>query len=375
MKILQVISDIEEEADGVASAVLGLTRSLESLQIDVGLACAKPINSRWLPKETLFGSLSKSAKWSLNTGLMRVVSKAANSYDIIHNHGLWNDINIVAGFVIPGKMAKLVTSPHGTLTKWALASSKHKKRVVWPLQQRVLSRANLIHVTSESELDDVRRNGFKSPVAVVPIGIDVVSFLKVVKPSSLKKLLFFSRVHPKKGVDRLICAWAKIQNEFPDWRLVIAGKGEEDYISFLKGLAVQQGVDRVEFMGPVYGDEKTKLYFEADIFILPTHSENFGIVVAEALACACPVIVGRGAPWAGVHENLCGWWVENDVGELAATLRIAMGLDSVALHSMGLAGREWMRRDFEWKSVGVKMNESYKWVMGEIDRPSWIVLD
>lgn len=375
MRVLQVASSVDEEADGVASAVLGLTENMVAYGYDVSLACATPLTTRILPPQSLTAASYQLVKWNLNIGLMKILSKAAKNFEIIHNHGLWNPINIAAGFVVPGKRAKLVTSPHGTLTEWALANSKYKKKALWPLQKRVLACADLIHVTSESELLDVRRAGFKCPVAVISIGID---FLPQLESRGLKEsntLLFLSRIHEKKGIDNLLYAWCRVQNDFPNWRVVIAGKGDRDYVNYIQGLAAQLAVRRVEFIGPKYGAEKNHLYAEADIFVLPTHSENFGIVVAEALVSGCPVVVGKGAPWEGVRRHGCGWWIDNNVDELATTLNVAMSTKGAVLREMGEAGRSWMHRDFSWLSMVQKMNTSYQWLLEGGSRPDWVVVD
>jgi glycosyltransferase involved in cell wall biosynthesis len=190
----------------------------------------------------------------------------------------------------------------------------------------------------------------------------------------VRTLLYLGRIHPIKGLDRLLRAWAELQPRYPQWRLVIAGKGEPEHVLEVKALATRLNLHRVSFPGPLYGEAKTKAYFDADLFVLPTHSENFGMVVAEALAHGCPAVVSCGAPWSGLKIEGCGWWVDNSVPSLVITLATAMQLPPDQLVNMGLSGRAWMERDFGWNAIGQKMDAAYRWVVKGGTRPVWIWL-
>lgn len=375
MKVLQLVSRVDEEADGVASAVLDLTHNMQKWGGNAKLACATPKNNRILPTGTCTANSTNLFRWDLNFGLISKLKHFSNEFDIIHNHGLWNPVNIAAGYLIPRSGCKLVTSPHGTLTEWAMNHSARKKKILWPLQRKVLENASLIHVTSESEYLDVRRLGLKNPIALINLGIDLPEFIKEKRRSDSKTLLFLSRVHEIKGINNLLLAWKEIQIQFPFWNLKIAGKGDENYVDKVKTLAEELGLERVQFCGPVYGADKINLYANSDLFILPTFSENFGIVVAEALSCGVPVVVGKGAPWEDVIKHNCGWWVDNSVDELVKILQKAMQLDNTTLSEMGDSGRNWMQHDFSWYGVVGKMHASYEWLFNKTSKPDWVILD
>ena len=240
------------------------------------------------------------------------------------------------------------------------------------------AKAHLLHATSEVEYNEIRSQGFTAPVAVIPNGIDVPT-LPVLPPcaadSKSRTLLFLSRIHPIKGLDRLLQAWVEIQGNHPDWRLVIAGRGDAAHVEEVKSLSAKIGALRVEFPGPLYGAAKSQAYWDADLFVLPTHSENFGMVVAEALAHGCPAIVSTGAPWPGLQTESCGWWVDNDVDTLAATLTGAMELPVDELPAMGQRGRAWMERDYGWTAIGQKMDAAYRWLLTGGNRPTWVKVD
>ena len=130
----------------------------------------------------------------------------------------------------------------------------------------------------------------------------------------------------------------------------------------LRALATALGLTRVSVEGPIYGDAKTAAYREADLFVLPTLNENFGLTVAEALAAGTPAISTKGAPWSGLESEGCGWWIDHGVEPLAAALAHAMALPRETLKAMGDKGREWMARDFSWDRVARDMLDVYLWL-------------
>jgi glycosyltransferase involved in cell wall biosynthesis len=272
-------------------------------------------------------------------------------------------VNVASGLVVPGRHAKLVTSPRGTLSPWALSRARQFKRILKPSQWRALERADLLHATSEAEYLEIRAQRLAAPVAVIPNGIDVPIELPVKRPGARRRLLFLGRIHPTKCIDRLLQAWRLVEPAFDDWDLTIAGRGDAAYELAMRELAAGLELKRATFVGPLYGDDKANAYRDADLFILPSHSENFGMVVAEALAHGCPVIASKGAPWEGLEREGCGWWVVHDVETLAATMDTAMRLQREKLAEMGARGREWLLRDFSWKSVASRMEAAYDWII------------
>jgi glycosyltransferase involved in cell wall biosynthesis len=375
MKLVHVVPHVNEEASGPSYSVPRLCQSLAARGHDVELSCLAArgeipgvvldVHPQWhLPK-----------RLAVSFGHARTLHHKARCADIVHNHSLWSMVNMAAGWVVPGKHAKLVTSPRGTLSPWARSRSKAIKRLLWPLQRRALARADLLHATSEGELAQIRALGFTAPVAVIPNGIDLPELIGSKPGSDIRTLLFLGRIHPTKCVDRLLRAWKTLQEHHPDWRLVIAGPGDPAYMQDLHVLATSLALERIHFTGPVYGVDKFRVYREAELFVLPSHSENFGMAVAEALAHGCPAVVSRGAPWAGLVTEGCGWWVDHAVAPLTTTLHEAMALSPPQLAGMGLKGREWMARDFGWDSVARRMEDAYRWTLQRGDRPYTVQLD
>lgn len=375
MKLVHVVPHVDKEASGPSYSVPHLCQSLAARGHEVELSCLAArgeipgvvldVHPQWpIPK-----------RFAVSFGHARALRHKAQRADIVHNHSLWSMVNIAAGWVVPGEHAKLVTSPRGTLSPWALSRSKAIKRVLWPLQRRALAKADLLHATSEGELAQIRALGFTSPVAVIPNGIDLPEVAGSKPIPGLRTLLFLGRIHPTKCVDRLLQAWKTLQGRHPDWRLVIAGPGDPAYMQGLHTLAESLALERIHFAGPAYGEDKSRAYREAELFVLPSHSENFGMAVAEALAHGCPVVVSRGAPWAGLEAEGCGWWIDHAIAPLTEALHEAMVLSPPQLAVMGLKGREWMARDFGWDSVARRMENAYRWILHGGDRPDSVQLD
>jgi glycosyltransferase involved in cell wall biosynthesis len=306
--------------------------------------------------------------------LVRAMRRNANQVDVVHNHGLWSMMNVAAGWVVPGRRAKLVVSPRGTLAPWALRRTRLLKTALWPLQRRSLSNASLIHATSEMELSEVRALGFRAPVCVIPNGVDLPSLENRIPKAHPRTLLYLGRIHPKKGIDDLLLAWKRIGASHPDWQLDIVGRGPEAYEKHLRDTAAEADIPRTRFLGAVYGDEKAATYQRASLFVLPTHSENFGMVVAEALANECPAIVSRGAPWAMLETEGCGWWIERNIDSLAHTLDTAMKLPPEQLDLMGRKGRHWVEKEYDWDVLAAQMSDAYGWLFHGGPKPACIKL-
>jgi glycosyltransferase involved in cell wall biosynthesis len=310
----------------------------------------------------------------LSPAMYRGMRRSVISADVVHSHGLWIAPNVYAGKAANHGGKSLVVSPRGMLAPGALQFSRMKKRIIWRLWQGPAYRnATLWHATSHQEADDIRGFGINAPIAVIPNGVDLTDQLASHAPAkSIRTVLFLSRIHPKKGLPSLIHAWEELSKDRPDWQLVIAGPDESGHRAALEKTVQQRQISRVSFRGPVYGKAKDGLLADADLFVLPTISENFGIAVAEALAAGVPAIVTNGAPWSGLETEKCGWWVKQGVEPLLTALKEATALSASHRKAMGLRGREWMQRDFGWEAIGQQMAFAYRWIIGHGDCPPYV---
>jgi len=183
--------------------------------------------------------------------------------------------------------------------------------------------------------------------------------------------LFLSRIHPVKGLLNLVAAWDRLRPA--GWRMVICGPDEGGHLEQVKRTVAKVGLSSAfEFKPAVYGLEKNALCASADLFVLPSFSENFGLVIAEALACGVPVITTKGTPWEELHTRQCGWWIDIGVEPLVAALREAMALSDEQRKVMGQRGRRLVEENYSWPKIGADMKAVYEWVLRSGPRPDCI---
>jgi glycosyltransferase involved in cell wall biosynthesis len=375
MRVLQTIAGLDEEQGGPSYSVPRLCKALTRVGVETSLlsvAASGQCGGTWEQD----GYLHKQFRWNYSTipvfqglrhseGLSRALRTAGDRTDVIHNHGIWLLPNIYAGHAASAAEKPLMVSPRGMLSPVALSFSRYKKKVFWKLlQESVIRGAACLHATSEQEYEEIRAFGLSNPVAIIPNGVDIPDLIadEELPRKAHRVALSLGRLHPKKGLDRLLNSWAKVEPSNGNWRLRIIGPSEDGYDKRLRELVQSLGLTRVSIEGPVYGEEKWKAYRAADLFILSTLNENFGLTVAEALAAGTPVISTKGAPWSALEAEGCGWWVDHGVELLAAALSKAMALPEGNLKAKGAAGRAWMKRDYSWERVAQDMADVYSWL-------------
>lgn len=286
-------------------------------------------------------------------------------FNLIHLHGIWSPYLAVAALVSRRHGIPLVISPHGCLEPWALRNKYLKKLLALKIYQgAALRSASLLVATADQELRNLRNLGFKQPIAVVPNGVDAGPVPQGRVHPEIKTFLFLSRVHPIKGLLDLVEAWALVRQ--PGWRILIAGGDEDGYRAKVEAQIRLKGLDAdFEFAGFVDGARKQACFDQADVYVLPTYSENFGIAVAEALANELPVITTTGAPWADLIEYKCGWWVAPGVAGISDALVKAMASDSLELREMGQRGRELVMAKYSWDTIGVNALQVSAWILDQ----------
>ncbi|MEM8664312.1 MAG: glycosyltransferase [Pseudomonadota bacterium] len=307
---------------------------------------------------------------AVSVDLFAQLLPAMRRADLVHLTATYSSPTLptLAGAKLLGK--PLVWSPRGALQarqEWPGASSKAKV-VFEALCRRLMPRRAILHVTSEAE-KELSRRAIPIPAAVVPNAVEMPPdpILRSYRPGGVLRLAFLSRVHPKKGPEQLIAALSALP---ANTTLAVYGEADADYLAALQSQCAAAGVsDRVTFHGHVTGTAKTHAYENADIFVLPSFSENFGMVVAEALAHRTPVVTTTATPWGMLHEAGCGRLVPP--GDSAALAAATAELASGDLAAMGAAGRALVEARYGEAELANAMIEVYAAVMsGGFSAPS-----
>ena len=425
MRILHIVAGVPP-GGGIAESVPSLCRHEQSQGHRVTLAVVDgSMSEAALAAEAAGVRLVRYApsfphafyfSWQMLAGLPRLIRES----DVVHVHSNWT-FPVWWGCLAARRLGRpYVISPCGCLSPERRRRSARKKRLAgWFFDRRCLADAALIHATCEAERCEVdaylAEAGKHAPhVEVVPEGIDVQAwaiapdrrFLENRFPACCGKrtALFMGRLDPLKGLDLLVEAWRMVGANVVAWHLLIVGPDEQGYAARINKMIDRTGLrDQVTLAGPVYGEERRILLNSAAVFVLPTYNENFGIAVAEALACGVPVITTKGAPWAelencgnalmrecdsekcvnalmpdfvteGVVENKAirqsgnqaflparaGWWVDIGAEPLAAALREAMSLTDEERHLMGKNGRRLVEAKYRWEEVAKQMVAVYE---------------
>ena len=340
MKILHVVPGLGDPANGIAAMATRLADEQRALGEEV--------------------SLSTSC-----------TAADCRMSDVVFVHSMWTPPVLRACHAALRAGTPLVRVPHGCLNPAALRHSAWKKALVSPLERHYLRRAACILVTTDTEKAAVERwvSGVRR-IEAVGMGIDdlltpdIPDFPDIpdLPPKRTddgpRSFLFVGRLHPLKGLDLLLAALPT------DAFLRVIAPDVDGAWARYERLARQLGVaDRVTFLGVKTGAEKIRELRAADALVLPTHSENFGFAVAEALVVGTPAITTKGAPWKGLEAHGCGWWTDVNAASLRAALADCASRARVELAEMGARGRAWMLSDFTWRACAERVQGATKGVI------------
>lgn len=383
LKQLHIVPDIALSSGGLGLAALRFGEAIAKAGASVTLFSASNPNHTLLkPAANVdnFESMDYAPTGSFAYRLIQQWNRideycARYRPDIIHLHGVWLPFLMIAAQVANRRRIPYIISPHGSFEPWALNQKRLKKSIALMTYQGLVNRgAAMFFATAQQEVDSIRRLGLTQPIAVVPNGVDISSPLPHVSSDGRRVILFLSRIHPKKGLLDLVEAWAEVRD--PTWRIVIAGPDENGHQSEVQTAILARGLAAdFEFVGLVDGLRKSACFQNAELFILPTYSENFGIAVAEALANELPVITTTGAPWEDLVAFKCGWWVAPGVATIAAALKAAMHTDVKELRFMGQRGRQLVIQKYSWDKIGERALNVYLSLVNRLPFPLDFISD
>lgn len=367
MKILHFIPSIDRSSGGVGSYIQLLAKELGKL-CDLYIATEK--SEHQLPIENA-RIITIPSHWTQYYAMKKAWKELLDRLhpDLVHVNCCWMPQSAWAQQWAQTAGYKVILSPHGMLEPWIIARHYWIKKVpaLWLFQKQAVCKADYLHATAESEKMNLLKLGYNNRIAVVANGIDVEHIALKSNWKRKKKILFLSRIHIKKGIEFLLEAIANLKRQLQGYTVYIAGEGEIEYINQLKNKVNQlQITDIVEFCGGVYENKKWNLFRDADLFILPTYSENFGIVVAEALACGTPVITTKGTPWYELETNHCGWWIELKIESLIESLKEFLQTSEQELETMGCNGRRLIEKKYSSHKVAADMLHLYKYVKNNL---------
>lgn len=411
MKILHVITGLQKAA-GTSVFCGELANELVAKGELVTIAVVNPKNNDHYPLDS---------KIRLNS--IEDVLKLSRAFDVVHIHALWSPIlhrilNWTRRHGIP-----VIWSPHGMLAPWAMAHKWWKKILPWYFfQRRDLKQAAVLHATSEMEAIWIRDRGFTQKTVIVPLGAHLPPPV-LPRDHEIKTILFVGRIYPVKGLASLIVAWSILPSDIRcGWQMRLVGPDQAGHKDELVRLAERIGVaQNVCFDGALFGENLLLAYHEADLFVLPSFTENFGGVVVDAMSHGVPVITTKGTPWAeleGIAEwqggrvagerdgglagwqgvrkmpregsstypaklatpanpaiaanGRCGWWIDIGVEPLAEALREAMRLSDEERHMMGENGRRLVEAKYNWPVIAAQMTATYEWLVTGGEGPTCV---
>lgn len=283
--------------------------------------------------------------------------------DVVHLTGTYSFPTIPTLLLCRLSRKPVVWSHRGAILdarEWADAPRKRLKRLWEIVCNALISRANVVaHVTSEKERDAAEARIPKASAVVIPNGVDALESLpdREWLPQGRLRLMYLGRISPKKGLENLVHALDGLNDKTIS--LTVYGDGPAEYVANVKQLAASLSLstDAISFAGRVEGEAKEQAFNSSDLCVVPSFSENFCLVIAEALAHGLPVVASRGTPWSRIEDKQCGLWVDNDPRSLALAIET---MRKMQLREMGHRGWKWMKSEFGWRTQADVMCQLYR---------------
>jgi len=309
------------------------------------------------------------AKAFYGRGLARLAPALVARADIVHGHGFYVASNWLLGRQARLQRKPLVLHVQGFFEPWIQSRSRWKKRLAcWCFDDQNFRYARLWRALTAREADQIRERRPSANIVVAPNGVDVAAFKPnpgPKNPASSRRLLFLGRLHPKKGLDLLLPAWAATGASRRGWELLVAGPDENGYRATVERLIAQLGLNgSVRLAGAVTGPDKLALLQSADLFVLSSYSEGFSVAILEAMACGLPVVATTACNFAELATRGGGWECEPTVASVTEALRQALPAGGAELKERGAAARRLVETKFAWSRVSEVLLEACRQYCG-----------
>jgi glycosyltransferase involved in cell wall biosynthesis len=397
MKVLHVIPSLGPKLGGPSEAVIKFVYYLNQYGIDAEIATTNynqednldvPLFQRYIYQDVpvyffpyrALSSLSKEFLPSLS--LTRWLMDNLVNYDLLHTNYIYVYAPTVAAILARQRKLPYVTSTIGQLTDWSQSQKRFKKRIYNTLERYSLNRAAAIHCTTSAEAEDVEKFGVHTPKVVIPLGAEPPNLLSEASKQLRQKynisenhsiILFLSRLHYKKRPDLLIEALSRLASQGQRGHLILAGGGDSSYCDYLRQQVKLAGIEEATtFVGFVSGFDKSLLLQGADLFVLPSFSENFGIAVVEAMAAGLPVIITSDIQLAStVFEAEAGLVISGELEQLQQALRELLS-NSSERKRLGHNAKILANRLYHWPTITSQLALTYESILAKKPLPPTI---
>jgi len=391
MRILQIIPSISLVYGGPSQMVLGLSAALASKNIDVTIITTNsngdigqlpldvPLNQpiKQNGYQIIYFRCYPFRRYKFSLSLLQWLNANAGQFDLAHIHALFSPVTTLAATIARGHNLPYIIRPCGMLDPADLQKKKLLKQIYGTVLERPnLAGAAAIHFTSKEEAKISERFGLGSTSKmsvpqdlVIPLGVTAGFFPQRLRESQVPIILFMSRIEPKKGLDLLIPALESILGAGIEFQFILAGSNPQDadYETGIK-LKIQNSslAKYTTITGFVGGDLKNELLTNADLFVLPSYYENFGIAVAEAMAAGVPVAISDRIHIAeDIQKAEAGWVGPLEVGAIASLIKSAL-LDPEERKRRGLNGKEYAKKHYNWEAIAQQTIDAYQQILSSI---------